>query len=76
MRLRILSAVVALTALLQVTGCCCLRDRICARRAYWRNYGGGSCCCEPACCDSHYSPISNPPPLARPMGYTVEQPGR
>jgi hypothetical protein len=75
MRLRILSAVVALTALLQMTGCCCLRDRICARRAYWRN-GGGSCCCEQACSDSHYSPISNAPPLARPMGYTAEPPGR
>jgi hypothetical protein len=72
MRLRILSAVVALTALLQLTGCCCLRDRICARRAYWRHYGGN--CCEPTCCDSHYSPISSAPPLARTTGYTVEQP--
>jgi len=70
MRLRILSAVVALMALLQVTGCCCVRDRICARRACWRHCGGG--CCEPTCCDAHYSPVSNPPPLARPMGYTVE----
>jgi len=61
MKLRILSAVVALTVVLQLTGCCCWREHRCGKRLLRHGCG-----CQPTCCESCYTP-GGEPPLSRPV---------
>jgi len=68
MRVRILGAVVALTVVLQLTGCCCWRERWCARRLYRRGDVG---CCQPCCYEPGYY-AGMPPPMARPTSLVLE----